>query len=60
VNLLIGPEGGFSEKEIEYILGLGFSAVSLGETVLRVETAALYAAAAVKILLLESKLWKTA
>ncbi len=59
VNLLIGPEGGFSEIEIAYILGLGFSAVSLGETVLRVETAALYAAAAVKILLLESKLWKT-
>ncbi len=59
VNLLIGPEGGFSEMEITYILGLGFSAVSLGETVLRVETAALYAAAAVKILLLESKFWKT-
>jgi 16S rRNA (uracil1498-N3)-methyltransferase len=60
VNLLIGPEGGFSENEIEYILGLGFSAVSLGDTVLRVETAALFAAAAVKILLLESKSWKTA
>jgi len=59
VNLLIGPEGGFSEMEIAYILGLGFSAVSLGETVLRVETAALYAAAAVKILLLESNFWKT-
>jgi 16S rRNA (uracil1498-N3)-methyltransferase len=60
VNILIGPEGGFSEKEIAYILGLGFSAASLGETVLRVETAALCAAAAVKILLLESKIWKTA
>ncbi len=60
VNLLIGPEGGFSEKEIAYILGLGFSAASLGETVLRVETAALCAAAAAKILLLESKIWKTA
>ena len=58
VNLLIGPEGGFSEMEIAYILGLGFSVVSLGETVLRVETAAVYAAAAVKILLLESKFWK--
>jgi 16S rRNA (uracil1498-N3)-methyltransferase len=60
INLLIGPEGGFSEMEIEYILGLGFRAVSLGETILRVETAALYAMAAVKTLLLESKSWKTA
>lgn len=39
--VLIGPEGDFSEKEIQDALGSGFHPVSLGESRLRTETAAL-------------------
>ncbi len=43
VRILIGPEGDFSESEIELALAEGFQAVSLGISRLRTETAALYA-----------------
>lgn len=43
VLVLIGPEGDFSEQEVQLALDGGFEAVSLGETRLRVETAALVA-----------------
>lgn len=39
VTLAIGPEGGFIGKEIESLLAAGFTPVTLGERVLRVETA---------------------
>ena len=38
---LIGPEGDFSSKEIELATKQGFSTVSLGESRLRTETAAI-------------------
>ncbi len=41
--LLIGPEGGFSERESEDAGIAGFQAVSLGPRILRTETAALAA-----------------
>ena len=41
--LLIGPEGGFSEREYEDAEIAGFRAVSLGPRILRTETAALAA-----------------
>ena len=41
--LLIGPEGGFSEREYEDAEIAGFQAVSLGPRILRTETAALAA-----------------
>ncbi|MFV0290148.1 MAG: 16S rRNA (uracil(1498)-N(3))-methyltransferase [Mangrovibacterium sp.] len=41
--ILIGPEGDFSEEELKLALGEGFKAVSLGESRLRTETAALVA-----------------
>jgi 16S rRNA (uracil1498-N3)-methyltransferase len=41
--ILIGPEGDFSEEEVAEALKCGFRAVSLGESRLRTETAALYA-----------------
>ena len=44
VTLLIGPEGDFSTKEISQALGLGYVPVSLGNTRLRTETAAIVAA----------------
>lgn len=47
ILVLIGPEGDFSRAEIETALGNQFIAVSLGETRLRTETAALYAVIAV-------------
>ena len=37
---LIGPEGGFSEREYEDAEIAGFKAVSLGPRILRTETAA--------------------
>ena len=43
VNLVvIGPEGGFEESEIEMLKEKGFTCVSLGSRILRAETAGLY------------------
>jgi len=42
--ILIGPEGDFTEKEISYSLQHHFTAVALGETRLRTETAGIVAA----------------
>jgi len=41
--LLVGPEGGFSERDLRAIDRAGFERVALGPRVLRVETAALAA-----------------
>lgn len=43
VLVLIGPEGDFSEKEIEDALSLGFRPVALGQSRLRTETAGVVA-----------------
>jgi 16S rRNA (uracil1498-N3)-methyltransferase len=43
--ILIGPEGDFTQKEIDLALGNGFKPVSLGKTRLRTETAGIVAAA---------------
>ncbi len=47
--VLIGPEGDFSQEEIDLALQCGFKPVSLGPSRLRTETAALYAAVAFSI-----------
>ena len=39
ITLLIGPEGGFSESEVRMAIEKGFIPVSLGELILRTETA---------------------
>ncbi len=44
VNIFIGPEGGFTEKEIELAKSNGVFPVSLGGRILRAETAGLLAA----------------
>lgn len=43
VQLLVGPEGGFSEQEIAAVVAAGFKAVHLGPRILRTETAGLAA-----------------
>lgn len=47
ITVLIGPEGGFSDAEVEEAAFAGFSVVSLGPRRLRAETAAIAAATAV-------------
>lgn len=51
VLILIGPEGDFTPQEIQETLNAGFIPVSLGESVLRVDTAAIAAASYVKLAL---------
>ena len=41
VGILIGPEGGFDEKEVELAFEIGGKVVSLGKRILRTETAAI-------------------
>lgn len=43
----IGPEGGWTDREVDGFAGAGFEAISLGQTVLRIETAAMALAAVV-------------
>jgi len=50
VLILIGPEGDFSEKEVEMALKNGFESISLGESRLRTETAALVACNTIQII----------
>lgn len=50
VTLLSGPEGGFSEQERDMAIEAGFIPVRLGQRILRTETAALAALAAVQML----------
>lgn len=47
-TLLIGPEGDFSHEETTEAMAVGFIPVSLGEIVLRVETATLFCISAVR------------
>jgi 16S rRNA (uracil1498-N3)-methyltransferase len=58
VTLLIGPEGGLSDPEVERLRGAGFMPAWLGSTVLRVETAAVYALGAVTTILQEKDAWR--
>jgi 16S rRNA (uracil1498-N3)-methyltransferase len=50
VALTVGPEGGFSQAEIEQARGVGFKGITLGPRVLRTESAALAGLAAVQCL----------
>lgn len=49
IRLLIGPEGGLSEQEIEMTTSRGFTDILLGPRVLRTETASLTAIAALQL-----------
>jgi len=41
IYAMVGPEGGFTEKEVESAKGKGFIPVKLGQRILRTETAAI-------------------
>jgi 16S rRNA (uracil1498-N3)-methyltransferase len=58
VSLLVGPEGGLAEEEVRLALERGFRPITIGARVWRTETAALFAAAAVRCLLEETEAWK--
>ena len=47
VIIAIGPEGGFSEEEANYLIDKGFIPVSLGKRILRTETAGLFCLSAI-------------
>ena len=49
-TVLIGPEGDFSEQEIEAAVKAGFIPVSLGESRLRTETAGIYVTAVINLI----------
>ena len=51
ISILIGPEGGFSEQEINHLTKQGFIRTSLGKRILRAETAAIYALSVIGYLL---------
>lgn len=51
VNILIGPEGGFTNEEVELAKAHGCIVTSLGERILRAETAALSAVTLVQFLM---------
>ena len=51
MTILVGPEGGFSEEEINALVKQGFIRTSLGKRILRAETAAIYALSVIGYLL---------
>jgi len=55
--ILIGPEGGFAPDETEAFMAMGFKPVHFKGSILRTETAALFALAAVKTILMEKAAW---
>jgi 16S rRNA (uracil1498-N3)-methyltransferase len=50
VQLLVGPEGGLSERELDIAAAVGFTSLSLGPRVLRTETAPLAVLSAMQAL----------
>jgi len=55
--LCVGPEGGFAQNEVDFLIEEGFKPLRLAGAVLRAETAALYAVAAAQIILSERSSW---
>lgn len=55
----VGPEGGFDESEVGALSDSGYGAAWLGQTVLRAETAAVFAVASLRIVCLERSSWST-
>jgi 16S rRNA (uracil1498-N3)-methyltransferase len=60
IVLAVGPEGGFSQAEAAAFIDAGFKPVTLGDTILRAESAALYSVAVVRTLIFERCMWTKA
>lgn len=56
ILLVIGPEGGISQKEEEYLKENNFNLVSFGNLVLRVETACIYIASVLNYIINRNKM----
>jgi len=56
VTVCVGPEGGFTDDEVGLAVGSGFRVAGLGPLILRVETAAIAAAAVAILFLFEADL----
>ncbi|MGL5617858.1 MAG: 16S rRNA (uracil(1498)-N(3))-methyltransferase [Metamycoplasmataceae bacterium] len=48
VIILVGPEGGFTENEVEIAVNFGFNVVSLGGRILRSETSSIFLLSRIK------------
>ena len=48
IIIVVGPEGGLTANEEEYLLNNGFEAITLGDTILRCETAPMFIMSAIK------------
>ncbi len=57
ISIVVGSEGGLSDREIEILYKYNYNPVYLKTNILRAETAALYAVSAVQTILLESENW---
>lgn len=51
IGIIIGSEGGFSKKEVEYAIKNNYQSVSLGKRILRSETAVFYSLTSFALLL---------
>lgn len=53
ILICIGPEGGFSKKEIDFLKGKNVKLISLGDNILKSETAGIYALSITKAMMEE-------
>jgi 16S rRNA (uracil1498-N3)-methyltransferase len=60
IGIVVGPEGGLSDREVSLMRESGGSPVYLGPNVLRAETCAVFALAAIQIILREKESWALA
>ncbi len=54
IAVVIGPEGGFSERDIDYLTSKGFKSLMLSDNVLKMETAVIAALAQINLFFLKS------
>ena len=47
IGIIIGSEGGFSRKEVDYAIKNGYESISLGKRILRTETASIVGASTI-------------
>ena len=51
IGIIVGSEGGFSRKEVDYAIINGYESISLGKRILRSETAVFYALTSFSLIL---------